>query len=42
MDVVLRGAVKIQVNQKFKLSDAAAAHRALESRNTQGASVLIP
>jgi NADPH2:quinone reductase len=42
MDVVLRGAVKIQVNQTFKLSDAAGAHRALESRRTQGASVLIP
>lgn len=42
MDVVLRGAVKIQVNQTFKLSDAADAHRALESRRTQGASVLIP
>lgn len=42
MDVVLRGAVKIQVNQTFKLSEAADAHRALESRRTQGASVLIP
>ena len=42
MDVVLRGAVKIKVNQTFKLSDAADAHRALESRRTQGASVLIP
>jgi len=42
MDAVLRGAVKIQVNQTFKLSDAADAHRALESRRTQGASVLIP
>lgn len=42
MDVVLRGAVKIQVNQTFALADAAEAHRALESRRTQGASVLIP
>jgi len=41
-DVVLRGAVKIQVNQTFRLADAADAHRALESRGTQGASVLIP
>lgn len=41
-DVVLRGAVKIQVNQTFRLADAAEAHRALESRGTQGASVLIP
>jgi NADPH2:quinone reductase len=42
IDVVLRGAVKIQVNQRFRLADAADAHRALESRSTQGASVLIP
>lgn len=42
IDVVLRGVVKVQVNQKFRLADAADAHRALESRQTQGASVLIP
>jgi NADPH:quinone reductase len=42
IDVVLRGTVKIQVNQRFRLADAADAHRALESRSTQGASVLIP
>lgn len=42
VDVVLRGAVRIQVNQEFPLADAARAHRALESRSTLGASVLIP
>jgi NADPH:quinone reductase len=42
MDVVLRGAVRVSVNQTFKLSEAADAHRALESRKTLGASVLIP
>ena len=42
LDVVLRGVVKIHVNQTYALSDAAEAHRALESRSTQGASVLIP
>ena len=42
MDVVLRGAVQIKVNQTFQLADAANAHRAMESRRTQGASVLIP
>ena len=41
-DVVLRGAVRIQVNQTFRLADAAEAHRALEDRRTHGASVLIP
>jgi NADPH:quinone reductase len=42
IDVVLRGAVRIRVNQRFALADAAEAHRALEERRTQGASVLIP
>ena len=42
VDVVLRGVVKIQVNQHFALSDAALAHRAIESRKTLGSSVLIP
>ena len=41
-DVVLKGAVKIQVNQTFPLKDAAAAHIALESRKTTGSTVLIP
>lgn len=40
-DVVAGGAVKIEVNQSFPLEDAAEAHRALESRRTTGASVLI-
>jgi len=42
LDVVLRGAVRIKVEQTFRLADAAEAHRALESRRTRGASVLIP
>jgi NADPH:quinone reductase len=42
MDVVARGVVKIRVNQTFKLSDAAAAHVALESRKTTGSTVLLP
>jgi NADPH2:quinone reductase len=41
-DVVLKGAVKIQLNQTFPLKDAAAAHIALESRKTTGSTVLIP
>jgi NADPH2:quinone reductase len=41
-DVVLKGAVKIQVNQTFALKDAAAAHVALESRQTTGSTVLVP
>lgn len=41
-DVVLRGAVRIEVNQTFRLADAARAHEALESRKTTGASILVP
>ena len=39
---VSAGAVKIQVNQTFALQDAAAAHTALEARQTTGSTVLIP
>ncbi|HLB80028.1 MAG TPA: quinone oxidoreductase [Dongiaceae bacterium] len=41
-DVVTRGAVKIEINQTFPLRDAAAAHRALEARQTTGSTVLLP
>jgi NADPH2:quinone reductase len=41
-DAVLSGAVKIQVNQTFPLSEAAAAHAALEARQTTGSTVLLP
>jgi NADPH2:quinone reductase len=41
-DVVQRGAVKIRVNQTFPLAEAAAAHRALETRQTTGSTVLLP
>jgi NADPH2:quinone reductase len=36
------GAVRAEVRQRFALGEAAAAHRALEARDTLGASVLIP
>ena len=42
MEVVGSGAVRIRVNQTFALKDAAAAHVALESRQTTGSTVLIP
>jgi len=41
-EAVTSGAVKIAVNQDFPLRDAAAAHRALEARQTTGSTVLIP
>jgi NADPH2:quinone reductase len=40
--VVASGAVKIQVNQRYALKDAAQAHRDLEARKTTGSTVLIP
>jgi NADPH:quinone reductase len=40
--VIASGAVKIAVNQRFALADARLAHEALHSRNTTGATVLIP
>jgi NADPH2:quinone reductase len=40
--VVGSGAVKIPVNQKYPLREAAKAHRDLESRATTGSSILIP
>jgi NADPH2:quinone reductase len=39
-DVVLKGAVKIQVNQTYPLSQAAQAHRDLQDRKTTGSTVL--
>lgn len=36
------GTIKADVRQRFALSDAAEAHRALESRATIGATVLVP
>ncbi|MCW2309799.1 quinone oxidoreductase family protein [Rhodobium gokarnense] len=39
--VVTSGAVKIRVNQEYKLADAVAAHRDLEGRKTTGSSVFV-
>jgi NADPH:quinone reductase len=41
-DVVLKGAVKIEVNQTYPLKDAAQAHRDLAGRKTTGSTVLLP
>jgi NADPH2:quinone reductase len=42
MEVVGSGKVKIAINARYKLADAAAAHIALEGRETTGATVLLP
>ena len=41
-DVVGSGAVRITVSRTFPLAEAADAHRALESRQTTGSTVLLP
>ena len=41
-DIVKSGKVKIEINQTYKLQDAAHAHRDLESRKTTGSTVLLP
>ena len=41
-DLVLAGKIRSEPNRFYALSDAAEAHRALESRRTVGATVLIP
>jgi NADPH2:quinone reductase len=42
LGVIADGTVRIEVNQDFPLLQAADAHRALEGRQTTGATVLIP
>ena len=41
-EVVKNGTVKIEINQTYKLRDAAQAHRDLESRKTTGCTVILP
>jgi NADPH2:quinone reductase len=40
--MVASGKVKIEVNQRHPLADAAKAHRELESRETTGSTILLP
>ena len=39
-EVVASGKVRINVNQRFALKDAADAHKALEARATTGSTIL--
>jgi NADPH2:quinone reductase len=41
-DRISRGVVKVNIGQRFKLADAAEAHRALEGRRTVGSTILLP
>ena len=39
---ITRGDIKVRVNQKYKLKDAAKAQRDMEARKTTGSTVLVP
>jgi len=41
-DVIASGSVEIVINQRFALAEARAAHEALQSRKTTGATILMP
>ena len=41
-DKVLSGKIKIEINQKYQLENAAQAHRDLEDRKTTGSTILLP
>jgi NADPH2:quinone reductase len=41
-DVVISGAVRVEINQTYALRDTAQAHRDLEARKTTGSTVLLP
>lgn len=41
-EVIAAGVVKIEINQRYPLSEAAQAHRDLEGRKTTGSTLLLP
>jgi NADPH2:quinone reductase len=41
-DLMTRGKIKVEIDQRYPLADAAQAHRDLASRKTTGSSVLMP
>ncbi len=41
-DVVTSGAIRVEINQSYPLSEAARAHRDLEARRTTGSTLLMP
>jgi NADPH:quinone reductase len=41
-DMIASGRVPVEIGQRFALSDAAVAHRAIEARQTTGSTVLLP
>jgi NADPH2:quinone reductase len=41
-DLILRGKIRIEIDQRYALADAAKAHTELAGRKTTGSSVLLP
>ena len=41
-DLILKGKIKVRINQRYALADAARAHADLAARRTTGSTVLIP
>jgi NADPH2:quinone reductase len=41
-EVIASGAVRVEINQRYALRDAAQAHRDLEGRKTTGCTILLP
>jgi len=41
-DLVQSGVIRIDINQRYPLAEAAEAHRALEGRRTSGSTILLP
>lgn len=41
-EVLATGKVRIEINQRYALRDAAQAHRDLEARRTTGSTILLP
>ncbi len=41
-DLMIRGKIRVEIDQRYKLDDAAQAHRDLQGRKTTGSSVLLP
>jgi NADPH2:quinone reductase len=42
LDLVARGVLKVNIDQRYALQDVATAHRDLEARRTTGSTVLLP
>jgi NADPH2:quinone reductase len=42
LDLVAKGVLKVNVDQRYALKDVATAHRDLEARRTTGSTVLLP